>query len=265
MHSLWMRLQHLGDLPCWIRCCLMSTAPWHSWQEQSSCSHSYSQLLFHILLAQLFLQLCGDEGKHPAERQSNFCWISFQLYPFCNPVHCMSTETCTLSQRSGLSAEGQRDNFWALDAGMAYSASALLQPKGAIPAWTVRSSGKEKSPKESISCLVVAWAHSLGTSTTGGELDGTEGRSTWHLLKTGQEARVEAWRIRPSVMLSRLRTRGIGAYVMWINNKYYKKKHTLELKITYFGLHILSYAELFDRLDDVAFSSTPPQGIWNFL
>lgn len=59
---------------------------------ESSCSHSYGQLLFHILLAQLFLQLCGDEGKHPAERQSNFCWISFQLYPLPNPVNHTATE-----------------------------------------------------------------------------------------------------------------------------------------------------------------------------
>lgn len=191
-----------------------NTAPWHSWQEQSSCSHSYSQLLFHILLAQLSLQLCSDGGKHPAERQSNFCWISSQLYPFCNPAHCMATETCTLSQRNGLSAGGQRDYFWALDAGMAYSASAQLQRGSAIPAWIARSSGKENSPKESISCLVVAWAHSLGTSTTGAEQDCKEGRSTWHLLKTGQGARVEAWRIRPSMMLNTLRTRGVGAYVM---------------------------------------------------
>lgn len=165
-----------------------STVPWNSWQEQSSCSHSYSQLLFRILLAQLFLQLCGDGGKHPAERQSNFCWISFQLYPFCNPAHCMATETCTLSQRSGLSAEGQRDYIWVSDAGMAYSASARLQPEGTIPARIARSSGKENSPKESISCLVVAWAHSLGTSATGAEQDCKEGRSTQHLLKTGQGA-----------------------------------------------------------------------------
>lgn len=169
-----------------LPCCLRSAAPQHSRQEQSSCSHSYSQLLFRILLAQLFLQLCGDGGKHPAERQSNFCWISFQLYPFPDPVHHMATETCTLSQRSGLCAEGQRDYFWALDAGMAYSASAELQPKGAVAGRIGRSSGKENSPKESVCCPVVARAHSLSTPTTGAEQDREEVHSTGHLQRTGQ-------------------------------------------------------------------------------
>ena len=98
----------------------------------------------------------------------------------------MATETRTLSQRSGLCAEGQRDYFWALDAGMAYSASAKLQPKGAVAAQRVRSSGKKNSPKESISCPVVARADSLSTSTTGAEQDRKEVRSTRHLHKTGQ-------------------------------------------------------------------------------
>lgn len=66
----------------------------------------------------------------------------------------MATETRTLSQRSGLCAEGQRDYFWDLDTGMAYAASAELQPKGAVAAQTVRSSGKENAPKESVYCTV---------------------------------------------------------------------------------------------------------------
>lgn len=72
-------------------------------------------------LRPLFLQLCGDGGKHPAERQPYFCWIIFLPYPSHTGVHHMATETCILLPRSGLCAEGQR--LWALDAGVAYSAS----------------------------------------------------------------------------------------------------------------------------------------------
>lgn len=123
-HILYIRIlyersgDNLRTLPYWIRCRARITANRHSWKKQSSCSHSYSQLLFRTLLAQLFVQLCGDRGKHPAERQSNFCWISFRLYPFPGAVHHMAIKTNTLSQRSGLCTEGQTDYFWPLDAGL---------------------------------------------------------------------------------------------------------------------------------------------------
>lgn len=181
----------------------------------------------------------------------------------------MATETCTLLQRSGLCAEGQR--LWALDADVGYSASTEKQPKGTVAAWIVSSSGNEKFPEESSYCPVVAWAHSLNTSTTRAGLDCKETHWPWHLCKTGQGdqcalttgSQVEPWRIRPFVVLIRTRIWSVGAYIMWIKSKYYKNKHTLELKITYFGLHVCS--ELFDRIDDVAFSPCPSQGIWNFL
>lgn len=50
----------------------------------------------------------------------------------------------------------------------------------------VSSSGKEKSPKESIYCPVVAQAHSLNTPTTGAGQDCKEAHSPWHLRETGQ-------------------------------------------------------------------------------
>lgn len=168
--------EDLRIMPWWIRYCFTgSTASQHSWQEPSSCSHSYRQLASHIPLDQLFLQLCGDGGKHPAARQPNFCWMIFQPYSFHDPVHRMATETCALLQRSGLCAEGQR--LWALDAGVAYSASTEQQPKGTVAAWIVNSSGNEKSPKESSYCPVVAWAHSLNISTTRAGQDCTEAYS----------------------------------------------------------------------------------------
>lgn len=72
-----------------------STANQHSWKKKSSCSHSYSQLPFCTLLAQHFVQLRSDQGKHPAERPSNFC---FQLYPFsssCSPYGYRNTYPVT--------------------------------------------------------------------------------------------------------------------------------------------------------------------------
>ena len=96
----------------------------------------------------------------------------------------MATETCALLQRSGLCAEGQR--LWALDASVAYSASTEQQPKGTGASWIVSSSGKEKPPKESSYCPVVAWAHSLNISTTRAGQDCKEAHPPWHLCKTGQ-------------------------------------------------------------------------------
>lgn len=96
----------------------------------------------------------------------------------------MAKETCILLPRSGLCAE--RERLWALDAGVAYSTSTEQQPKGTDAAWIARSSGKEKSPKESSYCPVVVWAYSLNTPTTRAGQDCKEAHSPWHLCKTGQ-------------------------------------------------------------------------------
>lgn len=145
--------------------------------------HSDSQLLFRILLAQLSLQLCGDGGKHPAERQSNFfAGLAFSCILFTiqftiwlqKRVPCHKEVVCVQDR-------GITSGLW-----MQERLTRELQPKGAVAARIVRSSGKENSPKESFSCLVVARAHSLSTSTTGAEQDRKEVRSARHLCKTGQ-------------------------------------------------------------------------------
>lgn len=124
------------------------------------------------------------EGSIQLKGNQIFCWIIFQPYPCHNRVHRMASETRILLQRSGLCAKGQR--LWALDAGVVYSASTEQQPKGTAATWIGSSSGKEKSPKESSYCPVVAWAHSLTTSTTRAGQDCKEAHSPWHLCKTGQ-------------------------------------------------------------------------------
>jgi len=120
-----------------------------------------------------------------------FAGLAFNSILFPIQLTIWLQKTRTLSQRSGLCAEGQRDYFRTLDAGTAYSTSAKLQPEGVVAARIVRSSGKENSPKESISCPVVAWAHSLSTSTTRAEQDCKE--------ITFNTASLEDWARRPVV------------------------------------------------------------------
>lgn len=179
-------MRHLRTLLCCVRCSLTSAVSQHSWQENppaptatASCSSTFSWHNFSCscVVMKESIQLKGNQI---------FAGLAFSSTLFPIEFTIWLQKTCTLPQRSGLCAEGQRDYFWPLDAGTAYSAFAELQPKGTVAARIARSSGKENSSKESICCLVVAWPHSLRTSTTGAEQDCKEVHSTRHLHKTGQ-------------------------------------------------------------------------------
>lgn len=208
-------------LPYWIRCRARITANRHSWKKQSSCSHSYSQLLFRTLLAQLFVQLCGDRGKHPAERQSNFCWISFRLYPFPGPVHHMAIKTNTLSQRSGLCTEGQTDYFWPLDAGLQCLLNHSLGTQSQHRQYEAAERKTLLNKAFVVRCHlgltalahVLPWQLSLswlpGERSSRARLQGATGVYGTS-IKLGKDshcafaigAHVEAWRGRPYVLLS---------------------------------------------------------------
>lgn len=136
-----------------------STANQHSRKKKSSCSHSYSQLLFCTLLAQHFVQWSRKASSWKAIRfllsTASFFLISFTIRlqkhtPCHKGVVCVQDRWIT---------SGSWMQAW-------LTVSVEPQPKHSVAAWKVRSSKKENFHKESICYLVAAQAHSLSMPAT---------------------------------------------------------------------------------------------------